>query len=540
MAWWAGLAVTLAAAPVVARAADTAALRRAGGALVAEPLVALAVVAAYLVAFVLRAVAWQRVLPSLPLGQALAGIHLALGGNHVLPLRLGEPLRVTSVVRRTRVGIAAATASTVTLRAADVAALGLLAAVVGPRLLLEVAGVWALGLLVLPALVVAAGLVWLVRLRRADAVAGRLASLRLPGPGVASLVLAAWLLEAPVVWAAARWAGAPIDPVDALVVTTLTVAAQTLAVAPGGFGTYEAAGTAALVAVGVDPATGLAVALTAHAVKTAYSLVAGGVALLVPAPGFVGRLRLPRRTPPAPAGVTPDHARDAPVVLFLPAHDEEDAVGDVVRRAPAEVHGHPVHVLVVDDGSSDATARVAAGAGAEVLSLPENRGLGAAVRAGLAAAVERGAVAVAFCDADGEYAPEELAVLVGPILAGEADYVLGSRFRGDIARMLPHRRAGNLVLTAILRFVSRRDVTDGQSGYRAFSAAAAAAAEVVHDYNYAQVLTLDLLAKGYRYHEVPISYTFRETGRSFVRLGRYLRRVVPAVWRELNPELAAR
>ena len=61
----------------------------------------------------------------------------------------------------------------------------------------------------------------------------------------------------------------------------------------------------------------------------------------------------------------------------------------------------------------------------------------------------------------------------------------------------------------------------------------------MHDYNYAQVLTLDLLAKGYRYVEVPITYAFRESGTSFVRLGPYLRRVVPAVHRELNsPPLA--
>ncbi|PSP17078.1 MAG: glycosyltransferase, partial [Cyanobacteria bacterium QS_8_64_29] len=58
--------------------------------------------------------------------------------------------------------------------------------------------------------------------------------------------------------------------------------------------------------------------------------------------------------------------------------------------------------------------------------------------------------------------------------------------------------------------------------------------EIIHDYNYAQVLTLDLLGKGYRYAEVPITYRFRQQGRSFVRLGRYLRAVVPAVLREVR------
>jgi glycosyltransferase involved in cell wall biosynthesis len=148
--------------------------------------------------------------------------------------------------------------------------------------------------------------------------------------------------------------------------------------------------------------------------------------------------------------------------------------------------------------------------------------------------VERGAAAVAFCDADCEYDPAELERLVAPILEGRADYVVGSRFAGEIRRMLPQRRLGNLALTGLLRFVARAPIGDGQSGFRALSRAAAAEAEIVHDYNYAQVLTLDLLAKRHRYLEVPIGYRFRTTGRSFVRPLRYLRQVVPTVWRELD------
>jgi glycosyltransferase involved in cell wall biosynthesis len=190
--------------------------------------------------------------------------------------------------------------------------------------------------------------------------------------------------------------------------------------------------------------------------------------------------------------------------------------------------------LVVDDGSTDRTAEVARAAGAEVVRHPTNRGLGAAVRTGLAWATEQRAGAVAFCDADGEYDPAELARLVAPILDGTADYVVGSRFAGTIRRMRPHRRLGNLVLTAWVRWTVRQPVTDGQSGYRAFSPVAAAAARVPHDYNYAQVLTIDLVAQGFTYHEVGIDYAFRSGGDSFVRLGRYLRRVVPAVWHQLN------
>jgi glycosyltransferase involved in cell wall biosynthesis len=218
----------------------------------------------------------------------------------------------------------------------------------------------------------------------------------------------------------------------------------------------------------------------------------------------------------------------------LPAHNEAATVAEVVARAPSEVRGYRVLTVVVDDGSTDDTARLAAGAGARVIAMGSNRGLGAAVRAGFAAAVEAGAAAVAFCDADGEYAPEELDAMVGPILRGEADYVVGSRFAGRIERMLPHRRLGNRLLTRLVRVVTRAPVTDGQSGYRALSFEAARAAEIVHDFNYAQVLTLDLIAKGFRYAEVPIGYRFRTTGKSFVRPGRYLRKVLPAIYRELN------
>jgi len=241
--------------------------------------------------------------------------------------------------------------------------------------------------------------------------------------------------------------------------------------------------------------------------------------------------------------VPPDPAGPNPVVLVLPAHDEEVTVGDVVRRAPPEVHGHLVTIVVVDDGSTDGTAVAAQAAGATVRSLGRNRGLGAAVRAGLTCAAERQAAAVAFLDADGEYAPEELAALVAPILDGRADYVIGSRFAGLHRDMHPHRWFGNRVLTLGMKLLVRRwgvrGLSDGQSGYRALSPAAAADAEIVHDFNYAQVLTLDLVAKGYRYAEVPISYRFRQHGRSFVRVGPYLRRVVPAVWRELRTAAVA-
>jgi len=224
-------------------------------------------------------------------------------------------------------------------------------------------------------------------------------------------------------------------------------------------------------------------------------------------------------------------AARAPLVVILPVHDEAATLAAVVRRVPPEVMGHPVVTVVVDDGSTDGSGDIAVAEGAKLVAHSANRGLGAAIRTGLAEAEALGAWAAAFLDADGEYDPAEVAVLLGPVERDEADYVVGSRFDGRIGSMLPHRRLGNHVLTLLTSVLAGRRLTDGQSGFRVLNARALAAADVVHDYNYAQVLTLDLLNKGYRYAEVPISYSRRRDGRSFVKLGRYLRLVLPAMVR---------
>ncbi len=502
------------------------------GAVTTDPLLLLAL-ASYALAFWLRTLAWCWVVPGLRRGQAWAALHVSLLGNHVLPLRLGEPLRAVSVLRRTDLPAGPVVASTVSLRGADLLSVVLLAAVGAPTVLLSSAGGHrALVALVVVALaaVVVGGALATRRLARAGS------AVRLPGPRALAATAAAWVLESAVVGAVAHAAGWPLSPGGAVAVTAVTIAAQALALTPGGFGTYEAVATTALVSLGVPPAPAFAIALTTHAVKTAYALVVGLVALAVPAPAVWGRLRLPRRPPPRPQP-WPVHV-GAPVVALVPVHDEATTIADVVRGLPAHVTGplgvHPVLPLVVDDGSTDGSGELARAAGATVVRQPVNLGLGAAVRRGLAEASALRPAAVVYLDADLEYDPAELAALAAPVLAGDADYVVGSRFAGRIERMLPHRRFGNRVLTVWVRWMTRRAVTDGQSGYRAFSARAAAEAHVVHDYNYAQVLTLDLLGQGFSYAEVPIRYAFRDSGTSFVRLGRYLREVVPAVHRQLN------
>jgi len=227
------------------------------------------------------------------------------------------------------------------------------------------------------------------------------------------------------------------------------------------------------------------------------------------------------------------------LAVVVPAKDEQATVGELLARiARVRVPGHELRAFVVDDGSTDRTAEISDQHRATVLRHPANCGLGAALRTGLRAAVEAGADAVVYLDADLEYSPEDIPSLVEPVLYGRADYVLGSRFLDggrSLLGMKPHRWAGNHVFTALLSVLAGRRISDGQTGMRAFSREAADVAEIVHDYNYAQVLTLDLLRKGTRMEEVPVSYSVRKHGESFVNWS-YPARVLPAIWRELrNP-----
>jgi uncharacterized membrane protein YbhN (UPF0104 family) len=521
-----GLALLGATTLYLIQVTDGSALASTASAVVADPVGLSLALACYATAFLLRAWAWRRALPGLPLGQSWAALHVSLLGNHVLPLRLGEPLRVTSVLRRTPLALRPVVASAVTLRAADLAAVVSLAVVIAPAVAVNLVGqwLWPMGAALVGLTI--GGAIWSARLRRAGETMKPL-----PIVALGATVLA-WALEAAVIWQIARQAGHALTLTEAVAVTAVTIAAQSLAVTPGGFGSYEAAATAALVVLGVPASPAFAIALTTHAIKTVYALAAGAIAVVAPAPSYLGRLRLPRACPARPAAKPV--AADRPVVAFIPVHNEQATVGSVVGRLPRCVAGRPLVTVVVDDGSTDQSAAIAADAGAHVITQPANLGLGAAVRRGLAAATAYEPAAVVYLDADGEYFSEDIDTVAGPVLAGTADYVVGSRFIGRIERMLPHRRLGNRVLTAWMRWLTRQPITDGQSGYRSFSPAAADAAEVIHDYNYAQVLTLDLLAKGFVYAEVPIRYSFRESGTSFVRLGRYLRKVIPAVYRELN------
>ncbi|WP_373232077.1 glycosyltransferase family 2 protein [Cohnella sp.] len=220
----------------------------------------------------------------------------------------------------------------------------------------------------------------------------------------------------------------------------------------------------------------------------------------------------------------------------MPAHNEESNIGAVISRVPRLFHPeYTVEVIVIDDGSKDNTVVVAKQAGADyIVSFEKNRGLGAAVREGLAQCCRLNADIGLMIDADNEYPPELIPEVISPIMANQADYTFGSRFKGQIRGMKLHRRLGNYVFTFLQSLLLRKWICDGQSGMRGFSREAMENAEIIHDYNYAQVLTLNLIRKGFRLEEVPITYQVRTKGQSFIKFKEYVNSVIPAIYKEMR------
>jgi glycosyltransferase involved in cell wall biosynthesis len=224
------------------------------------------------------------------------------------------------------------------------------------------------------------------------------------------------------------------------------------------------------------------------------------------------------------------------IIVFMPAHNEEENISGVIARVPRFFHpDYEVEVLVINDGSKDRTVAVAKAAGADhIVSFPHNQGLGAAVREGLKQCCLLGADIGIMIDADNEYPPEQIPDVLARIIAGRADYTFGSRFKGNIKGMKLHRRLGNYTFTLLQAILLRRWIYDGQSGMRGFSRDAMENAVIIHDYNYAQVLTINLVRQGYRLEEIPISYQVRTKGQSFIKFRQYVSSVIPAIYKEMR------
>lgn len=230
------------------------------------------------------------------------------------------------------------------------------------------------------------------------------------------------------------------------------------------------------------------------------------------------------------------------VVAIIPAYNEATSLPYVLRDL--KDHCPDADVVVVNDGSIDATSAVARRNGAYVINLPINLGIGGAVQTGLIFALRDGYDVAFQCDGDGQHLAAEVHRIVTPILNGHSDVVIGSRFLGTASYHVPwSRRIGIRALNFVCSALSQIRVTDATSGFRAYNRAAIAVLARDYPQDYPEPETIITLRKQrLRVSEVPVEMRGRLAGRSSItpiRSTYYMAKVLLAVViRALGPAVA--
>jgi hypothetical protein len=209
----------------------------------------------------------------------------------------------------------------------------------------------------------------------------------------------------------------------------------------------------------------------------------------------------------------PQRFRDK-VAVVIPAYNEAESVGDVVRQIPDEVCGEKTAVLVVDDGSRDDTSEAAAKEGAIVARHVINRGGGAALRTGYRLMAESGALVVVTLDADGQHLPSEMERLVKPVLDDEVDVAHGSRVLGETDANSPSRELGIVFFNKLVSFITRTKVSDCSNGYRAVRTTVLPQLVLRQEQFHTSEFLIEAIKRGIPAKEVPVTVAKRAHGHS--------------------------
>jgi glycosyltransferase involved in cell wall biosynthesis len=207
--------------------------------------------------------------------------------------------------------------------------------------------------------------------------------------------------------------------------------------------------------------------------------------------------------------------REILLSIVIPVFNEEQTVGNIIKRVKAVMAklGCKYEIIVVDDYSGDQSLKISKKAGARVYQLKAHMGKGYALRAGLAKA--KGEIVVTI-DSDGSHRPEELPLLLAPVLKNQADLVIGSRYLSQkpvVARRL--NAFGVRLFNFLIRLFTRTAVSDSQSGYRVMKSAVLAGMHLKSgEYEIESEMLVKTARLGFRVVEVPITFVQRTYGRS--------------------------
>ena len=235
---------------------------------------------------------------------------------------------------------------------------------------------------------------------------------------------------------------------------------------------------------------------------------------------------IPRLAPSKPEKLT----------AVIPAFEEAGNIAAVVHELQTLCRKNSnIDFVVVDDGSSDETRKIALAAGARVISHPYNMGIGVTVQTGFRYALAHGAQFVVQVDGDGQHIPEEIEKLLPPLLAGKADVVVGTRFakgqgEGLHATTFMRWLAGR-VLSLTIKFLTGRRISDTTSGFRIFNREAAEFIANNYPDDYPEVQALVSLARnGFKISEVPVRMRSRAAGKSSINWWRAIYYVFKVVF----------
>lgn len=194
------------------------------------------------------------------------------------------------------------------------------------------------------------------------------------------------------------------------------------------------------------------------------------------------------------------------LVIQIPCYNEEKSLPITLNDLPKHIDGiDEIEVLIIDDGSKDRTVEVAKELGVNnFVEMSHNSGLAKAFVAGINKALEIGADIVVNTDADNQYCAADIEKLVKPILAGEADIVIGSRPVSEIEHFSPLKKLLQKLGSGVMRLISSTKVEDAPSGFRAFSRNAAMQLNVFDNYTYTLETIIQAKAKGLTLKCVPI------------------------------------